>query len=338
MKAWLQLIRVSGLFSLASNALAAVAVAVYAYSLAYDLLAAELIRHWPQALGITIASIASYCAGMIWNDVADLWRDKEIAPLRPLPSGKISLTQAVLAGIAMTTIALLAASLTGIRGGLGFGLLMALILAYNFSLKQIPYLGSFCMALIRGCHAVLILLVLGDAYFDRTVLGLAYWLNPVASAALKDIGVLVPWYAFMLTTYIFGLTLISELADRPARRLECVGGAAAWMVAWLTAFGLAWQSHWLLELWHQQQFMILGCAAFVIIAAWVAVVMHNLRAWWRLARLGERQFVGPVVRRGLIGIVFFDAFIALAFHPAIALAILSLLIPFLLSLRLVRMD
>ena len=89
MRDWLRLIRVAGLCTIASNIIAAVAVVMYGDSLDYGRLGLALWIHWPRALAVAGASCLLYAAGMLWNDVADAERDRELHPQRPLPSGRI---------------------------------------------------------------------------------------------------------------------------------------------------------------------------------------------------------------------------------------------------------
>src|SRR4051812_46156890 len=97
---WLRLIRASGLLTIASNTLAAVVVALY-FNSGLDplLLARRLLQgnSW-DALWVVLASSLLYASGMLWNDLADVDRDRMLHPRRPLPSGRISLASAYIAG------------------------------------------------------------------------------------------------------------------------------------------------------------------------------------------------------------------------------------------------
>ena len=102
--------RVSGLFTIASNILAALAAAVYTMSLRLELLGQELRDNFSVAIWVIVASGLLYCAGMLWNDVADADRDRVLHPRRPLPSGAIQLSTAYVGGLLLASGALLAAT------------------------------------------------------------------------------------------------------------------------------------------------------------------------------------------------------------------------------------
>jgi 4-hydroxybenzoate polyprenyltransferase len=93
---------------------------------------------------ICIASGASY----IVNDIADRDRDREhpVKKLRPLPSGSISILQALmLAGILLLSSVVLAWSISGT-----FFLLLAgyltISVTYSFAFKRYPVIDLFCIS------------------------------------------------------------------------------------------------------------------------------------------------------------------------------------------------
>src|SRR5271170_6485926 len=55
-----------------------------------------------------LASTALYWAGMALNDYFDLERDRKVYPQRPLPSGRVPATLAVVLGVALLGIGVLA--------------------------------------------------------------------------------------------------------------------------------------------------------------------------------------------------------------------------------------
>lgn len=331
---WLRLTRASGLFTVASNYLAAVAAAVYSKSLDYTLLGRELRDNLPEALWVVLASCLLFCGGMLWNDVADADRDRVLYPGRPLASGRIRLTTAWVVGLLLSTGALLAAAQLGYRGLCGAGVVLCLTLLYNFVTKSIPYLGSLTMALVRSSHAVFALLILGTAYFDRSIFAALDLVFPIHPGVLGGHG----GYPLVLGCYVMGLTLISELESRRALRCELLLGGALVALALVVALRMGLTAHWI-NLLHRQRHTVLLVLALALVLAVAALLAWRIgRPYADALRSARRRHVGAVVGAGLGGVILFDALIATAFHPLIGLGVLLLFIPNLLAVRLVRMD
>src|SRR4051812_49757706 len=96
---WLRLIRASGLLTIVSNTLAAVLVCASGDDLSLRWLLKRLQRGGGHLLWIPLASFCLYAAGMLWNDVHDVDRDRVLNPRRPLPSGRVGLPTAYVAGV-----------------------------------------------------------------------------------------------------------------------------------------------------------------------------------------------------------------------------------------------
>ncbi|MDA3959925.1 MAG: UbiA family prenyltransferase [Planctomycetota bacterium] len=331
---WLRLTRASGLFTVASNYLAAVAAAIYTKSLDYSLLGRELRENLPNAVWIVVASCLLFLSGMLWNDVADADRDRVLHPGRPLASGRIHLGTAWIAGLFLSSGALLAAAQSGYRGLCAAGVVLCLSLIYNFATKSVPYLGSLTMALVRASHAIFALLILGTAYFDRSVLSLLDLVMPIHPGALGGHSV----YPLLLGSYILGLTVISELESRRGMRWELLFGGILVAVSLVFALRMGLTAHWV-NLLHRQRHTVLLILALVLVLALAALLAWRVgRPYLDALRTAKRRHVGKVVGAGLGGMILFDALIATAFHPLIGLAALMLFIPNRLAVRLVRMD
>lgn len=93
------------------------------------------------------ASVSLYAAGMVWNDIADRRLDAVHRPERPLPSGELPMPIAIVIGTA-----LLLAGLTISPCPIYHGVIAALILAYDFALKRIDWLGVLGMGTLRGLN------------------------------------------------------------------------------------------------------------------------------------------------------------------------------------------
>jgi hypothetical protein len=232
---WLRLIRASGLATIISNSLAAVFTAFYAGEGDRLLwLLARLKHNGTEALWVLLASFLLYAAGMVWNDLIDVDRDRVGNPKRPLPAGRIGLVPAYVVGI----LTVLGAVLAAMHVEYGFflaGIVLSLALLYNLVAKSVPWLGSLVMAATRAAHACFALLLLGPDYV-RIVL------NPGEAPP----GQVAPFvYPLVLGIYIFGLTLVSELEERAAGggrrpvhgRLDPPPPARGWRLAGAGAAG-----------------------------------------------------------------------------------------------------
>jgi 4-hydroxybenzoate polyprenyltransferase len=110
---------------------------------------------------VTLASIALYSFGMALNDLIDRRRDTQLAPGRPLPSGRISVRSARWVTIGLAIVALLA----------GVGIVwihpqqwaslpilvvtLELIVFYDFAGKYLVAPGLLTLGLVRGVHAMI---------------------------------------------------------------------------------------------------------------------------------------------------------------------------------------
>ena len=116
---------------------------------------------------LLFASGSLYCGGMVWNDIFDRHDDAKARPQRPLPSGRVSLRDALLIAITLTLLGLLLAALADQL--VIASVLAALIIAYDTWLKHTP-LGPIAMG---GCRALNIVLGLTGAASDDITLHLA---------------------------------------------------------------------------------------------------------------------------------------------------------------------
>ena len=237
---WLRLIRVSGLATIVSNCAAMVLFAFYTGEGLDPRWIGRLLTADPTRIAwLLLASVLLYAAGMAWNDLADVERDRIIHPKRPLPSQRLHLPTALVAATLMGVGAVVAALLAeGPLGALAALTVLILALLYNFEAKHVPWLGSLCMALVRASHACFALLIIGPDALRAAFVST----QPPGTRSLLI-------YPLILLLYTLGLTAISELEHRPGRRWEVLIGSAllaSAIVLALTQFiGAPWQAAWL---------------------------------------------------------------------------------------------
>lgn len=140
-KDFFQLIRFPGIFTAFSNVL-------IGYFFSFNL---EII-YLPFLLAI---SGLLFCSGMIFNDYFDYSIDKKERSFRPLPSGKLSKSTALLIAIVFLILANIFAFFIGSDTLLVSLILSSLIFFYNFKLKSFSFLGFLSLSIIRMLNVLL---------------------------------------------------------------------------------------------------------------------------------------------------------------------------------------
>lgn len=339
---WLRLIRASGLFTIASNVLAAAFVATYAAgSLDLWVIGGLVVQgNRLTALWVVLASALLYASGMLWNDLADFERDRLLHPRRPLPSGRISLTAGFVVGTLLAVgallVSLLITPLTDTAYGfISAGLVLTLALLYNFVTKSIRWLGSVNMALVRVSHAWFALLLLGVDHFKLAGLAILGLLGIQAAAPVP---VSQAIYPLLLGVYVCGVTLVSELESRPGRRWELVLGGSLMIAAMAVAALRVMTAHWIGGLQQSGGYVQLVASIFLGLGIAVLWGWRVLGPWLGALRAGRKNVIGPLVGQGLAGMILFDALMATSAHPLGGLAILCLYPLILVVGQSIRMD
>lgn len=157
LKAWAQLIRLPNVFTAPADVIAGSAFGFHAID--------QSVFFGKIGLFCMI-SICFYAGGMILNDVADRTEDLRDRPFRPIPSGRISVTHAGIAGFGLLLAGILL-SFTQLPDSKSpwdawpVLILPSLIISYNFHLKH-TVLGPLVMGLCRGCNLLLGTLILTE--------------------------------------------------------------------------------------------------------------------------------------------------------------------------------
>jgi 4-hydroxybenzoate polyprenyltransferase len=223
--AWLQLLRVSNLFTVPGDPLAG---AVLALIVAWS--EGEGIGHRCEglALGPTcwnvlwamLASLLLYAAGLLSNDYFDLEEDRRQRPGRPLPSGRVSPRTAILVALALALGGIaLGCAAGGTMGVIVAAALVIAIFAYNAFVKPVPVLGPLNMGLCRG---------------------LSVLLGASASGIVRHtLSPLVLVFAAGLGLYIAAVTAVAARETRQGPVGPRRFGPLAGMFAWIISINLA---------------------------------------------------------------------------------------------------
>ena len=147
-----------------------------------------------------------YLAGMVFNDVFDRQVDAEERPKRPIPSGRVSLREAVTLGTCWVALGLALSSAVGVASLTVAGLLTGCIFLYDGVLKSTP-LGPVAMGACRFLNVML-----GASTAIVTTGESAVWSLPQLAVAVG------------LGVYIAGVTWFSrhEAGESPR---WCLAGA-----------------------------------------------------------------------------------------------------------------
>ena len=161
----LQLTRMALVFTAISNSVCSTLLLAESNALANGTAYTKEINGWRMA-SVVVMSIGLYGFGMSLNDIIDRRRDQQLAPLRPLPSGRIG----VFTAHAICTLLLLAAFGAGayyawttpqgqgraaMLSMLLLGWTVALIVFYDYAGKYLVALGIVTLGLIRFFHAAI---------------------------------------------------------------------------------------------------------------------------------------------------------------------------------------
>jgi 4-hydroxybenzoate polyprenyltransferase len=265
-----------------------------------------------------LASVAFYAAGMVLNDVFDVEIDREERPERPLPSGRIGLRSAVLAGSLLLSLGSIAACATALAAHspwpalVGAGLTAA-VWIYDRHAKSTPF-GPIAMGACRSLNWLLGMTAAGG---PRVA---AEWLLPIG-----------------MGVYVMGITLYARDEAEESRDdtlaagsiIMLVGLAMAGLFPWLVsraAEGTSWLGS--------------GAAGDARLSSWLFL-------WSVLsASVLLRGFLGMIeptpervqqaVGNAIMSIITLDAVLVLAAcGEPWAVLILTLLVPFLLGRRIV---
>ncbi len=146
---------------------------------------------------LAIASACLYANGIIWNDIMDIDIDRHERPDRPLPSGQITLHQAFILSVVLTTIALTSSAFVSFTALVVSSIILFSTFLYNAVTKHMTILGSISMALCRAFNLALGFCVMKDFSFHAN--------DPAIPQVL--------FYPFIHFAYIFSVTFLGTMQE-----------------------------------------------------------------------------------------------------------------------------
>ncbi|MBL1218282.1 MAG: hypothetical protein D8M59_12400 [Planctomycetes bacterium] len=166
----------------------------------------------PIILGITAAlgiSISLY-AGAV-NDVFDIRRDRVFSPMRPIPSGRISLQGAAVIGFASLLLSMLSAIVLGTPALLMCLLCTTAILLYNTTTRHVPSIGLLTVGVIYGSH--MLMANLGFRFIWPVLLIMAHAI--IVHAAVYRLEQKRPKFTWMTVVgTLLGFVVLAVIAER----------------------------------------------------------------------------------------------------------------------------
>jgi 4-hydroxybenzoate polyprenyltransferase len=120
---------------------------------------------------LIVATIGLYAGGIVFNDVFDYDDDKLNRPERVLPTGKISINEAIIFGIILFSIGIIAAFLVSTLSGLLAFLIAVLALSYDKFAKHHAVLGPINMGLCRSVNLLLGMSILSNTIQELWFIG-----------------------------------------------------------------------------------------------------------------------------------------------------------------------
>jgi 4-hydroxybenzoate polyprenyltransferase len=262
---------------------------------------------------LALASGGLYLFGMALNDLADFKKDKESAPNKVLPAGRVPLRSAKVAAggvLALSLLAILFVDRTPLpQRLLVWGLTLTAILAYDLHWIKAPPI----MGIVRALN-----FTLGAAAAQPIVWaggeGLKAWKCAVA--------------ALPLFVYVSALTYVSTLEDGALDRRKLLRGAVFMMLGTLGAtvavpLIIMALTHGIFR-WNGIQTLVPAG----LLVLWIA---------WRARNARDRKGVMLMVRDGVAGIILLDTALVMSVEPLLqGVIVAALIVPALLSLSLFK--
>lgn len=146
-------------------------------------------RSLPQLLELSLSFITAYClngSSMVINDIIDKEVDKVNDPLRPIPSGRISVNAAMIYGGFLGLAGLFASYITGIGTLIVAIIFYAIANAYNVWLKPLGIIGNIAVSsAVVAPFLYGSVLMLGTISMKVLILGLLAFLANMGREIIK---------------------------------------------------------------------------------------------------------------------------------------------------------
>jgi len=276
----------------------------------------------PQVLAfVAICSAGLYLFGMALNDIADLNRDREAAPTKVLPSGRISRSRALYAAFAALAISLSAIVGLGVTG-------------FPVGQRLVFWVVAVVAIVCYDCHLLKAPPTMAVVRASNFLLGLG-----AGRAVGYATGHLEPWRYFILAVpvfvYVTALTYVSTLEDAAVDRRKLAAGVIGMIVA---GFMASYAHAFFLAVWMAEEFREIFAGVFR--AEWSATLLAVVLALWlarRAWKAADKKGVMLLVRDGVACIIVLNSILLTSMRHFVAAAIIAaLLLPAAASIALLK--
>lgn len=284
----LQMLRPANVVTSTSNVLAGIAFSYFLLSQT-----GELTLAYIDVGLLMLVSALLYAGGIVFNDVFDAQLDKIERPERAIPSGRVSLVQAMCLGLLCFSAAVWISLLININVAVIALSISILCTTYNAWAKHSVIVGPFNMGLCRAFN-----FLLGAALVVDTT-------TPC------EVIIPIVWVSLLYLVYVAAITLISQEEVNAAHAIKIKIGALLYALIGVSMICVLihYEMNWL----HALPFYI-----FFLFSIYKPIV--------RALQQMTPQKIGLCVREGVLGIVIFDAaWVAASTHVIYGLLTLLLL-------------
>lgn len=146
-KAYIQLLRPANIVTSVADIFAGISIAGFTFTSDFESIKTVIL--------LSIATKGLYGGGIVFNDVFDAELDAIERPERPIPSGKVTKTNATLWGSFWLLMGIVAAFFNSTQSGIIAIVVAILALVYNRFGKHRDILGPINMGLCRGGNLIL---------------------------------------------------------------------------------------------------------------------------------------------------------------------------------------
>jgi 4-hydroxybenzoate polyprenyltransferase len=288
---YLRLMRPANIVTAVSDILAGIAISGY--------IGQQPWNGWPIIL-LILSTIGLYGGGVVMNDYFDAELDRVERPERPIPSGLVSKTAALILGVSLLLLGIITAALVFLFTASWISAILAMVitiaaLVYDKWTKHHALLGPVNMGACRGLN-----LLLGISIIPSAV-------------SLYALVAVVPMI------YIAAITMISRGEVHGGRKVTLFTAAVLYFLVIAGLFYIALDK----GTWQY---------AIVFIVLWALLIFWPLQK--AIARPQGKQ-IGMAVKAGVIALIVMNASWAAAFSTFYFAILIALLLP--LSILLARL-
>ncbi len=326
LRAYAQLLRIPNVFTAMADVCMGWMVAQGAHAGTVGLMSGYLPSRGqlPVLLSLLLVSACLYCAGMVLNDYFDREEDRRERPFRPIPSGRISPSAALILGLILISCGVCLAWATSPIVSFCWNCAAAIE-------AGITWRPGYIATPLAAC------VILYDGWLKRT------WLGPIGMGACRFLNVLLGlsalgqppptwmWHlASVIGIYIVGVTWFARTEAVTSKKAHLAAATSVMGAALVLVFLFPLWWDWpLAEQWHWDWDLLLQrwLPYMLLLAAWTKIVEGPVSAALREPR---PENVQAAVKRCILGLIGLDALLAFVVVGWPGLLILLLLPPALL--------